>query len=43
MYKVVCDTSIHNMEYGAITLYIAQRLFDKGYHDPTVYFPLDIL
>lgn len=40
MHEFVADSSWQKKEYGVSTLDIAKRLLDKGYHAPTVYFPL---
>lgn len=40
MHEFVADSSWQKKENGVSTLDIAKRLLDKGYHAPTVYFPL---
>ncbi len=42
MHEVVADGTKQKKESGISTLDIAKRLLDKGYHAPTVYFPLII-
>ena len=42
MHEFVADSSWQKKEYGVSTLDIAKRLLDKGFHAPTVYFPLII-
>jgi glycine dehydrogenase subunit 2 len=40
MHEFVADSSWQKKDHGVSTLDIAKRLLDKGYHAPTVYFPL---
>ncbi|MDD2332336.1 MAG: aminomethyl-transferring glycine dehydrogenase subunit GcvPB [Candidatus Cloacimonetes bacterium] len=40
MHEFVADGTWQKKENGISTLDIAKRLLDKGYHAPTVYFPL---
>lgn len=40
MHEFVADSSWQKKEFGVNTLDIAKRLLDKGYHAPTIYFPL---
>lgn len=40
MHEFVADGSWQKKEFGVNTLDIAKRLLDKGFHAPTVYFPL---
>ncbi len=40
MHEFVADSLWQKKEYGISTLDIAKRLLDKGFHAPTVYFPL---
>jgi glycine dehydrogenase subunit 2 len=40
MHEFVADSLWQKKECGVSTLDIAKRLLDKGYHAPTVYFPL---
>jgi len=40
MHEFVADSSLQKKEHGVNTLDIAKRLLDKGFHAPTVYFPL---
>ena len=40
MHEFVADGTWQKKNYGVSTLDIAKRLLDKGYHAPTVYFPL---
>jgi glycine dehydrogenase subunit 2 len=40
MHEFVADSLWQKKEYGVSTLDIAKRLLDKGFHAPTVYFPL---
>ncbi len=40
MHEFVADSSWQKRDYGINTLDIAKRLLDKGFHSPTVYFPL---
>lgn len=40
MHEFVADSTWQKKEFGISTLDIAKRLLDKGYHAPTVYFPL---
>ncbi len=40
MHEFVADSLWQKKEYGVNTLDIAKRLLDKGFHAPTVYFPL---
>ena len=40
MHEFVADSTWQKKEYGISTLDIAKRLLDKGFHAPTVYFPL---
>ena len=42
MHEFVADSSWQKKENGISTLDIAKRLLDKGFHAPTVYFPLII-
>jgi glycine dehydrogenase subunit 2 len=42
MHEFVADGTLQKKEYGVSTLDIAKRLLDKGFHAPTVYFPLII-
>lgn len=42
MHEFVADGEWQKEKYGIRTLDIAKRLLDKGYHAPTVYFPLII-
>ncbi|MDD3535752.1 MAG: aminomethyl-transferring glycine dehydrogenase subunit GcvPB [Candidatus Cloacimonetes bacterium] len=42
MHEFVADGSWQKKENGVNTLDIAKRLLDKGFHAPTVYFPLII-
>lgn len=42
MHEFVADGSKQKKEHGVSTLDIAKRLLDKGFHAPTVYFPLII-
>lgn len=42
MHEFVADSSWQKKEFGVSTLDIAKRLLDKGFHAPTVYFPLII-
>jgi glycine dehydrogenase subunit 2 len=42
MHEFVADSSWQKSKYGVNTLDIAKRLLDKGFHAPTVYFPLII-
>lgn len=42
MHEFVADGTKQKKEYGISTLDIAKRLLDKGFHAPTVYFPLII-
>lgn len=42
MHEFVADGTKQKKEYGISTLDIAKRLLDKGYHAPTIYFPLII-
>jgi glycine dehydrogenase subunit 2 len=42
MHEFVADGSKQKKEQGISTLDIAKRLLDKGYHAPTIYFPLII-
>ncbi len=40
MHEFVADSTWQKKEYGISTLDVAKRLLDKGYHAPTIYFPL---
>jgi len=40
MHEFVADSSWQKKEFGVNTLDIAKRLLDKGFHAPTIYFPL---
>ncbi len=40
MHEFVADSLWQKKEHGVSTLDIAKRLLDKGFHAPTVYFPL---
>ncbi|HNT52919.1 MAG TPA: aminomethyl-transferring glycine dehydrogenase subunit GcvPB, partial [Candidatus Syntrophosphaera sp.] len=40
MHEFVADSTWQKKEHGVATLDIAKRLLDKGFHAPTVYFPL---
>jgi glycine dehydrogenase subunit 2 len=40
MHEFVADSSWQKKDHGVNTLDIAKRLLDKGFHAPTVYFPL---
>lgn len=40
MHEFVADAMWQKKEYGITTLDIAKRLLDKGFHAPTIYFPL---
>lgn len=40
MHEFVADSIWQKKEFGVNTLDIAKRLLDKGFHAPTVYFPL---
>jgi len=40
MHEFVADSAWQKKDYGVSTLDIAKRLLDKGFHAPTVYFPL---
>ncbi len=40
MHEFVVDSAWQKKDYGVSTLDIAKRLLDKGFHAPTVYFPL---
>lgn len=40
MHEFVADGTKQKKENGVSTLDIAKRLLDKGYHAPTIYFPL---
>lgn len=42
MHEFVMDGTTQKKEQGISTLDIAKRLLDKGYHAPTIYFPLII-
>ncbi len=42
MHEFVMDGTKQKKEQGIATLDIAKRLLDKGYHAPTIYFPLII-
>lgn len=42
MHEFVADSSIQKKKYGVNTLDIAKRILDKGFHAPTIYFPLII-
>ncbi len=42
MHEFVADGTTQKKEHGVSTLDIAKRLLDKGYHAPTIYFPLII-
>jgi len=42
MHEFVADSSWQKKENKVTTLDIAKRLLDKGFHAPTVYFPLII-
>ncbi|MBM4403335.1 MAG: aminomethyl-transferring glycine dehydrogenase subunit GcvPB [Candidatus Cloacimonetes bacterium] len=42
MHEFVADGTRQKKEHGVSTLDIAKRLLDKGFHAPTVYFPLII-
>ncbi|MDY0152441.1 MAG: aminomethyl-transferring glycine dehydrogenase subunit GcvPB, partial [Candidatus Cloacimonas sp.] len=42
MHEFVMDGTKQKREQGISTLDIAKRLLDKGYHAPTIYFPLII-
>lgn len=42
MHEFVADGSKQKKEHGVNTMDIAKRLLDKGFHAPTVYFPLII-
>lgn len=42
MHEFVADGTIQKKKYGVSTLDIAKRLLDKGFHAPTIYFPLII-
>jgi glycine dehydrogenase subunit 2 len=42
MHEFVADGTKQKKENGVSTLDIAKRLLDKGYHAPTIYFPLII-
>ena len=42
MHEFVMDGTRQKKEYGITTLDIAKRLLDKGFHSPTIYFPLII-
>jgi len=42
MHEFVMDGTKQKKEHGIATLDIAKRLLDKGFHAPTVYFPLII-
>ena len=42
MHEFVADGTKQKKEQGVSTLDIAKRLLDKGYHAPTIYFPLII-
>jgi glycine dehydrogenase subunit 2 len=40
MHEFVADSTWQKKENGVSTLDVAKRLLDKGYHAPTIYFPL---
>ncbi|MCB5246686.1 MAG: aminomethyl-transferring glycine dehydrogenase subunit GcvPB [Candidatus Cloacimonetes bacterium] len=40
MHEFVADSLWQKKEHGVSTLDIAKRLLDKGFHAPTIYFPL---
>ncbi len=40
MHEFVADSSWQKKDFAVNTLDIAKRLLDKGYHAPTIYFPL---
>lgn len=42
MHEFVADGTLQKKAHGISTLDIAKRLLDKGYHAPTIYFPLII-
>jgi len=42
MHEFVMDGTWQKQNYGITTLDIAKRLLDKGFHSPTIYFPLII-
>ncbi len=42
MHEFVADGTKQKKQYGVSTLDIAKRLLDKGFHAPTIYFPLII-
>ncbi|MDD4034829.1 MAG: aminomethyl-transferring glycine dehydrogenase subunit GcvPB [Candidatus Cloacimonetes bacterium] len=42
MHEFVADGTMQKKENGVSTLDIAKRLLDKGFHAPTIYFPLII-
>ncbi|MFB3844644.1 MAG: aminomethyl-transferring glycine dehydrogenase subunit GcvPB [Candidatus Cloacimonadaceae bacterium] len=42
MHEFVADGTKQKKEHGVSTLDIAKRLLDKGFHAPTIYFPLII-
>jgi glycine dehydrogenase subunit 2 len=42
MHEFVADGTKQKKEFGVSTLDIAKRLLDKGFHAPTIYFPLII-
>ena len=42
MHEFVMDGTWQKKESGITTLDIAKRLLDKGFHAPTIYFPLII-
>ena len=42
MHEFVMDGTWQKKNYGITTLDIAKRLLDKGFHSPTIYFPLII-
>jgi len=42
MHEFVMDGTWQKQNYGITTLDIAKRLLDKGFHAPTIYFPLII-
>lgn len=42
MHEFVADGTKQKKEHGVATLDIAKRLLDKGFHAPTIYFPLII-
>ena len=40
LHEFVASGDLQKKKYGIRTLDIAKRLLDKGYHAPTIYFPL---